>query len=207
MGAGIEQETFDETDYARFGERLTQCLAMLGRLLERPGFGVGPSSLGAELELFLIDGAARPLPLNQAVRAAADDARVTVELDRFNLELNTTPTLLTGRPFTVLGEELRLLLGRVAGAARGHGGRLALIGILPTLRRADLHAGAISDLSRYRALGRGLRQLPPVASPSRSTARTRSTRSPKRMPTWTTDGRWESSSSSRDASQALRLRR
>jgi hypothetical protein len=99
------------------------------------------------------------MPLNQAVRAAADDARVNVELDRFNLELNTTPTLLTGRPFTVLGEELRLLLGRVAGAARGHGGRLALIGILPTLRRADLHAGAISDLSRYRALGRGLRQL------------------------------------------------
>jgi hypothetical protein len=48
MGAGIEHETFDEVDYARFGERLTQCLAMLGRLLERPGFGVGPSSLGAD---------------------------------------------------------------------------------------------------------------------------------------------------------------
>src|SRR6266487_2622605 len=133
MGTGIERETFDEADQARFGERLTQCLATLGRLLERPGFGVGPASLGAELELFLIDGAARPLPLNQAVRAAADDPRVNVELDRFNLELNSTPTPLAGRPFTVLGEELRLLLEHVADAARAHGGRPALIGILPTL--------------------------------------------------------------------------
>jgi hypothetical protein len=137
MGAGIEQETFEEADYARFGKRLTQYLATLGRLLARPGFGVGPVTLGAELELFLIDGAARPLLRNQAVRAAADDPRVTLELDRFNLELNATPTLLTGRPFTALGEELRLLLGQVEEAARQHGGRVALIGILPTLRRAD----------------------------------------------------------------------
>ncbi len=159
MGTDIEQETFDAADYARFDKRLTQCLATLGRLLARPGFGVGPVTLGAELELFLVDVAARPLPLNQAVRAAAGDPRVTVELDRFNLELNATPTLLAGRPFTALEEELRLLLERVGDAAQGHGGRLALIGILPTLRRADLHTGAISDLPRYRALDRGLRRL------------------------------------------------
>jgi hypothetical protein len=159
MGSGIDQETFDAGDYDRFQQRLTQCLSTLGRLLERPGFGVGPVTLGAELELFLVDVAARPLPLNQAVRAAAGDPRVTVELDRFNLELNATPTLLAGRPFTALEEELRLLLERVGDAAQGHGGRLALIGILPTLRRADLHAGAMSDLPRYRALDRGLRRL------------------------------------------------
>ena len=57
----------------------------------RPGFGVGPATVGAELELFLVDGAARPLPHNQVIRAAAADPRITVELDRFNLELNTSP--------------------------------------------------------------------------------------------------------------------
>src|SRR6266540_3275490 len=159
MGAGIEHETFDEVDYARFGERLTQCLAMLGRLLARPGFGVGPATLGAELELFLVDDTARPLLLNQAVRAAVDDPRVNLELDRFNLELNATPTLLAGRPFAVLGEELRLLLEHVADAARAHGGRPALIGILPTLGHADLHPGVISDVPRYRALNSGLQRL------------------------------------------------
>jgi hypothetical protein len=54
------------------------------------GLGGGPVTLGAELELFLVDPAARPLLLNQAVRAATGDRRVTLELDRFNLELNAT---------------------------------------------------------------------------------------------------------------------
>jgi hypothetical protein len=87
--------------------------ARAARLRGRPG------SLGAELELFLVHEATRPLPRNQAVLAAVGDARVSLELDRFNLELNATRTLLAGHPFTVLGEELRLLLGRVGDAARG----------------------------------------------------------------------------------------
>jgi hypothetical protein len=159
MGSDIDRETFDEADYVRFQQRLEQCLATLGRLLGQPGFGVGPATLGAELELFLVDGTARPLPLNQAVRAGTGDPRINIELDRFNLELNASPTPLAGRPFALLGRELCLLLDRVAGAARAHGGRLALIGILPTLRRADLDPGVMSDLPRYRALDRGLRRL------------------------------------------------
>jgi hypothetical protein len=159
MGTSIDREAFDEVDDARFRQRLEQCLSTLAGLLERPGFGVGPPTLGAELELFLVDGTARPLPRNQAVRAAAADPRVNVELDRFNLELNATPTLLAGRPFAALGEELRLLLDRVADAAGKHGGRPVLVGILPTLRRADLHPGVISDLPRYRALNHRLRGL------------------------------------------------
>jgi hypothetical protein len=159
MGTDVDHEAFSEADYARFQQRLAQCLASLGRLLARPGFGVGPATLGAELELCLVDAAGRPLPANQAVRAAAADPRVNLELDRFNLELNATPTLLAGRPFTALGEELRQLLARVGEVARAHGGRPALVGILPTLRRADLHPGVVSDLARYRALDRGLRRL------------------------------------------------
>ncbi len=159
MGTDIDREAFGEADDAAFLQRLQHCLSTLGALLRRPGFGIGPATLGAELELSLVDGAARPLDHNQAVRAAADDARVTVELDRFNLELNATPTPLAGRPFATLDEELRQLLGRVADAARAHGGRPVLVGILPTLRRADLGARAISDLPRYRALNHRLRGL------------------------------------------------
>jgi gamma-glutamyl:cysteine ligase YbdK (ATP-grasp superfamily) len=159
MGTDIEQEEFDERDYARFDERLQECLFSLARLLERPGFGVGPRTVGAELELFLVDGVARPLPCNEAIRAAVDDPRVTVELDRFNLELNTSPALLAGRPFGALGGELNVLLDRVADAARRHAGRPALIGILPTLRLADFDPGVMTDAPRYRALNSGLRRL------------------------------------------------
>jgi hypothetical protein len=82
-----------------------------------------------------------------------------VELDRFNLELNATPVLLAGRPFAALGGELNVLLDHVAGAATDHAGRPALIGILPTLSRADLGPGVMTDVPRYRALNSGLRRL------------------------------------------------
>jgi gamma-glutamyl:cysteine ligase YbdK (ATP-grasp superfamily) len=159
MGTGIDNEDFDKRDYSRFAERLEECLSALGRLLERPGFGTGPATVGAELELFLIDGAGRPLPHNQVIRAAAADPRVNVELNRCNLELNASPALLAGRPFTALGGELNLLVDRVAHAARDHGGRVALIGILPTLKLADLAPVMMTDVPRYRALDRGLRRL------------------------------------------------
>ena len=159
MGTEITREKFSERDYARFTERLERCLSDLGQLLGRPGFGAGPATIGAELELFLVDGAARPLPLNQAVRALAADPRVALELNRFNLELNCSPTLLAGRPFTALAGELVVLLDRVGAAARAHHGRTALIGVLPTLSQAHLGAGAVTGTARYRALDRGLRRL------------------------------------------------
>ena len=159
MGKDIERETFDELEYIRFGQRLQQCLSTLKALLDRPGFGVGQTTMGAELELFLVDAAGRPLPRNQSVRVASADPRVTVELDRFNLELNASPVGLADRPFTALGDELNLLLDRVADAAGAFGGRLVLIGILPTLRRSDLGPEALTDLRRYSALNNRLRQV------------------------------------------------
>ncbi len=161
MGTGVGKEVFAAEDYARFRERLEWCLGVLAGLLERPGFGAGPTTIGAELELYLIDGEALPLWDNQAVRAAVADPRVNLELDQFNLELNATPVSLAGRPFAALRAELEELLGRVgaAVAAQVQGGRLALVGILPTLRRTDLQLDAISDAARYRALNHGLRRL------------------------------------------------
>ena len=73
MGQRIDRDVFNEQDYEHFGQRLASCLAALSDLLDRPGFGVGPASVGAELELFLVDGAGRPLRRNEAVRAAAAD--------------------------------------------------------------------------------------------------------------------------------------
>ncbi|HEY6311612.1 MAG TPA: hypothetical protein VIY52_12530 [Streptosporangiaceae bacterium] len=159
MGTEITRESFDERDYARFRERLERCLFDLGQLLSRPGFGAGPATIGAELELFLIDDAARPLPVNRGVRDLAADPRITLEFNRFNLELNASPAPLAGRPFAALARELGELLTRAGDAARVHGGRIALIGILPTLSRAHLDLGAVTDAARYRALDNGLRRL------------------------------------------------
>ena len=159
MGAELTRETFTEQDYARFRERLERCLSDLGELLGRPGFGAGPATIGAELELCLVDDAARPLPRNQAVLDLAADPRITLELNRYNLELNASPVPLAGRPFTALAGELGPLLDRAGDAARAQHGRIALIGILPTLGPAHLDLGMVTDAARYRALDRGLRRL------------------------------------------------
>ena len=82
-----------------------------------PGFGAGPPSIGAELELSLIDAALRPLPVNHAVLAETVDGRVKLELARFNLEFNAQPVPLAGQPFAALGAQLEDALA-VIGCAR-----------------------------------------------------------------------------------------
>jgi hypothetical protein len=159
VGSQITRERFGERDYTRFRERLERCLSDLGELLARPGFGAGPATMGAELEACLIDDAARPLPRNQAVLDLVADPRITLELNRYNLELNASPVPLAGRPFTALADELGPLLAQVGDAARAQHGRIALIGILPTLRPAHLDLGMVTDTARYRALDRGLQRL------------------------------------------------
>jgi hypothetical protein len=159
MGLPIDREAFEPEEYRRFSKRLEECLEALRCLLNRPGFGTGPATIGAELELSLVDHAGQPLPCNEDVRAATADPRVTVELDRFNLECNLTPNLLAGRPFSAFARELDDLLCTVVHAVGAQGGRPALIGILPTLQASHLRADLITDQPRYRALNAALRRL------------------------------------------------
>lgn len=159
VGLEIIQEEFGDEDHARFGKRLADCLRAFRALLARPGFGVGPTTLGAELEMSLIDGAGHALPLNRAVLRDTLDPRFTVELDRFNLECNLRHTTLAGRPFAHLRTELQGGLSVVREAAGEHGGRVVPIGILPTLRPKDLDASHMTDSVRYRVLASALRRL------------------------------------------------
>ncbi|MGV9308180.1 glutamate--cysteine ligase [Nonomuraea sp. NPDC003727] len=160
MGQEVDKERFSEAEYTRFAERLNDQLAELRRLLDRPGFGAGPTTIGAELELFLVDGRGRPLPRNAEVLERLGDDRLTVELGRYNVEANLTPLPLAGRPFERLADEMQELIRAVDGAVGElAGGGAVPIGILPTLGTGDFTQLAISDEARYRALARGMRRL------------------------------------------------
>ncbi len=159
MGLEIDRETFDAETYRVFASRLGVSLSVLERLLARPGFGHGARSLGAELEVSLVDDAGSPLHVNEDVLAESVDPRLTVELDRFNLESNLRPGPLAGRPFAFLAGEMRDALAEMRRAAGLHGAQVAMIGILPTLTERDLESHAMTDASRYRALSASLRQL------------------------------------------------
>jgi len=158
MGLEIDRDHFDDADFDAFAARLRASLQALGETLARPGFGVGAPTLGAELEVDLVDEEYRPLPLNRRVLKEALDPRVTLEMSRFNLELNTAPVTLAGAPFSSLARELEEGLSAIRRAAARHGGDVATIGILPTITADDLGRGAMTNAHRYRALSAGIRR-------------------------------------------------
>jgi gamma-glutamyl:cysteine ligase YbdK (ATP-grasp superfamily) len=159
MGSAIDRETFDEEDRRRFTARLADGLAALREALARPGFGEGPASIGAEVEFSLVGPDERPCPVNEAVIAESGDPRLTVELDRFNLECNSRPVGLAGRPFEALAAELTEALEGARLAAARHGAHLIFVGILPSVLEADLGRRAMTDTARFRALDAAIRRL------------------------------------------------
>jgi len=106
MGLSIDKEEFEEQDFADFADRLQQSLTILRDLLSRPGFGEGTLTLGAELELPIIDKAGLAFPINRSLLAQSADSSLQLELDRFNIEFNATPVALIGSPFTALHTQL-----------------------------------------------------------------------------------------------------
>jgi hypothetical protein len=159
MGLEIPRENFEELEFARFAEKLKLDLSALQLLSRRPGFGDGPMSIGAELELNLVDAEGCPALCNHEVLERVTDERLTLEVNRFNLEINARPSPLAGRPFSAMHAELEHALGAARRGARSLGARVAAIGILPTLERRHLSASALTDAKRYRALAAGLMRI------------------------------------------------
>jgi hypothetical protein len=159
LGTEIQQDRFTDNDFTAFRERLQQDLKALDIVLARPAFGQGTRSIGAELELFLIDERGRPLPISRAVVDAAATPFVGPEMGEFDIELSTPPVRLAGAPFSALRSSMHEAIGVIRARARSRGARIVAVSILPTFRRKDFHPGTITDLSRYRALAAGLCRL------------------------------------------------
>ena len=152
MGIEIDRTRFSSADYQAFQARLEENLGALAELANVPGFGCGPRSLGAELEVYIVDAQGMPLYANQEILADAGDPQLTLELNRYNLEYNLSPYAFDAQPFASTESEILQRLRKLRAVASGHGGRIVPIGILPTLRHADFGAHCITDRRRYHAL-------------------------------------------------------
>lgn len=152
LGIEIDRTGFTPEDFTRFRAALSRNLKELEEALARPGFGRGEASLGAELEMYIVDGDARPLHLNQEIEAAMADPQLTLELNRYNLEYNLSPYRINESPFAATEREILACLTRLRTAAGQLGGRIVPIGILPTLRQTDFGPHCITDRRRYHAL-------------------------------------------------------
>ena len=159
MGITIDRYDFSEDEYVAAGVKLRQNLEALRLLLGRPDFGQGAPSLGAELEMSMVDADAQALPVNRQVLAESLDPHLQLELDRFNLEYNLSPVPAAGAPFSAMRAELEHALEGLGRAAATHGGRIIPVGIVPTLRIEQLQSDAMTDVPRYRALSAGIKRV------------------------------------------------
>ncbi|MFF9594153.1 glutamate-cysteine ligase family protein [Streptomyces sp. NPDC014646] len=152
MGEKVVAGTFDLSDRQRYRRKLHQCLEGLERLLAEKRFDRPRNLMGMEIELNLAGADGMPRMMNGEVlqRIASQDFQT--ELGLFNLEVNIVPHPLQGRVFDQLAEELRTGLGYAHRKADEVDAGIVMIGILPTLGRADLVASNLSEADRYTLL-------------------------------------------------------
>ena len=152
MGIDIDRTHFAAADYTAFQQRLAENLEALDQLLADPGFGVGPGSMGAELELYVVGEGGSPAYLNQEILKLAGDPQLTDELNRYNLEYNLSPYAISDQAFRRTEREILDKLAHLGAVAAELDARVVPIGILPTLRQSDFGAHCITDRKRYHAL-------------------------------------------------------
>ncbi len=159
MGQEIADSHFTAADFQEFSQRLRDETALLADWLEEEEFPSGEEIVGYELEAWLIDESAGPMPVNQPLLDRLDDPLVVPELARFNLEFNGTPLRLSGDVFSQLADELTATWNRCNAVANNWGARLAMIGILPTVEERHLNTDNMSFMQRYQALDEQLRRI------------------------------------------------
>ena len=152
MGEKVMVARFDLSDRGRYREKLRRCLVALRRLLEEQRFDQPRNLIGMEIELNLLDGSGLPLMVNHEVLQRIASRDFQTELGMFNLEVNIAPHRLSGRVFDQLAEELQIGLGYADRKARELSAGIVMVGILPTLREADLVPEILSRDERYSVL-------------------------------------------------------
>jgi len=142
-----------------FLRKLLNDLRALEEMLENGLFETGVRRIGAEQELFLVDGAFRPARSSMELLEDLQDPHFTPELAQFNLEFNLDPMIYGGDCLSRMEAELRSYIARAREVARGRGGDVVLAGILPTINKGDLELEAMTPNPRYFALNEAMTRL------------------------------------------------
>jgi hypothetical protein len=152
MGQEITLTHFSDADFQRFRDQLAVETASLQSFAEAGGFADARYIAGVELEAWLLDHAGFPNPVNEAYLRRLNDPLVVPELSRFNVELNAPPIEMGAGVLSAMEASLNVTWERCQRVAHGMDSVLAMIGILPTIREADLCLANISAMKRYGAL-------------------------------------------------------
>ena len=156
MGDLIENKQLVEQDLDEFSIRLAVQLEELRNQIKLPIFSKEHFSMGAELEVSLIDKNYQPVAANEQLMALVDNPCLTLELNKYNLELNTNPVEPSGSPFSSLEKELDYLFNLLQEKGKELGIQAVATGILQTLQKSHFDRKYMTDRPRYHALEKNL---------------------------------------------------
>ena len=154
----LEKSQQDQRERQTFMRHLLGDVEALDRMLEA-GVFEDEHRIGAEMEMFLVDGAMRPACIGPELLELTGDERLTTELARFNLEANASPRSFRGNCLSALEAELEELVAKVETAAKTRNANVLLAGILPTLRKSDLGLENMTPKPRYHLLNRIITEM------------------------------------------------
>jgi gamma-glutamyl:cysteine ligase YbdK (ATP-grasp superfamily) len=157
VGKKIHKSEFEPHEFEQYRQSLNKNLSAFKELLAQPSFGLGAPSFGAELELYIIDVKGAVKPISAEIHKEMSDQGLTLELNRFNLEYNSTPVHNTSSPFTTIKQQMNRALQNLSECAEKKQARILPIGILPTLETTELGLDAITDAPRYHLMAKTLR--------------------------------------------------
>lgn len=158
--------THKEVDGRLEGERQREFMSAiladiraLERMIAENRFDSGVRRIGAEQEMFLIDEHWRPARGVLKLLDALKDGHYTTELGQFQLEANCDPQTLSGDGIAKMHAQLDDLVDRAHAAAGSIGMAVVLMGILPTMRKADLGLDNMVPSARYTQLNKIITNL------------------------------------------------
>ena len=152
MGDEIRERHFNAEHFSRFRRRLDAETDLVAELFDNNTFSHRGDIVGFELEAWIIDAEGQPHAQNQELIDLVDNPLVVPELAAFNVELNGSPSALSGNVFSRLNDELSATWETCRQGAAALDCRLATIGILPTIRPDLLNSNYMSAMVRYQAL-------------------------------------------------------
>ena len=144
----------DKREMDRFVKRLLEDVEAMSIMLKDGWFENDVVRIGAEQEMVLIDNDTyKPAPIAvTALEAMSHYEWVESELARFNLEINLEPRPFHGSSLADMEQEIRWKLDAMNVVLDDMNASLLLTGILPTLRKYDLHISNLTPKKRYKAL-------------------------------------------------------
>ncbi|MBX3464845.1 MAG: CBS domain-containing protein [Planctomycetes bacterium] len=159
MGRHDLPSGFTDDQLRAFMKAILADVHAVERMLATDAFETGVRRIGAEQEMFLVDRSCRAWCGIEAMMQKLAHPQFTYELAQFNLECNLKPQTFGGKCLSAMEAELQDLLHKARSAAHELGGDIVLVGILPTLRRADLTLDSMVQNPRFLALNRAISQL------------------------------------------------